>query len=109
MTIFNKPEKGKMEDEMPGWAKKNQALVIWKRTNPLHHINLTAVRVIDMEGSYRDPESEIPISGDDLLKKLLDDKQGWRCLGVYLVNEEQNGIQCQKAKAIIARFPLLRF
>ena len=63
-----------MEDEMPGWAKKNQALIVWRPTHLFQNLWLKEVRAIKMEGSYRDPESEVPILGEDLLNKLLEEE-----------------------------------
>ncbi len=96
-------------DDTPDWAKKNGALVVWKREAPFGKLNAREVRFIDMEASYRDNDTEMPISGEDLLKKLTESEKGWRCLGIYLVTVPSNGIPCQRLKAAIARFPMLAY
>lgn len=95
------------KDSGPEWASKNQALIVWKRDRPLGQFDPKEIRLIEPHASYRDPETEVPISGEDLFKKLIDSEKGWRCLGIYLLTESNDGVPCQKLTAVVARFTML--
>ena len=97
----------KHNEDSPNKLNGLKTWVIWEREKKLSHHYPDEIKVIEPEGSYRDAQSELPISGECLIEKLLDSDRGWLVLGIYLVQVESNGIPCQKIKTVLYRFKLL--
>jgi len=87
---------------LPEWADGKNATVIWRYERIITQSTAIEVKVIEPESSYIDPESEVPISGECLIKKLMK-SHTWICMGVFLVNDVKDGLPCHKIKAVLTR------